>query len=141
MSKDITVASKVSLQNFTSSFRRHPRGGVESQQFEELMSMVRDIHLVPMADRWSWTLSSSGDFSVSSIRRLIDDKTFPNDPLKTRWLRFVPIKINVIAWKVKSNSLPSRFNISRRVKHLDCSLVMCSIREDRFLHGMAYLVK
>nr|GFD26715.1 RNA-directed DNA polymerase, eukaryota, reverse transcriptase zinc-binding domain protein [Tanacetum cinerariifolium] len=68
MSKDITVASKVSLQNFTSSFRRHPRVGVESQQFEELMSMVRDIHLVPMADRWSWTLSSSGDFSVSSVR-------------------------------------------------------------------------
>nr|GEX23772.1 RNA-directed DNA polymerase, eukaryota [Tanacetum cinerariifolium] len=54
------------LQNFTSSFRRHPRGRVESQQFEELMSMVRDIHLVPMADRWSWTLSSSGDFFVSS---------------------------------------------------------------------------
>ncbi|GJX71922.1 RNA-directed DNA polymerase, eukaryota [Tanacetum coccineum] len=83
------------------------------------MSLVSDIRLVPMADRWSWNLSSSSDFSVSSVRRLIDDKTLPNDPLKTRWVRFVPIKINVIAWKVKSNSLPSRFNISRRGIPLD----------------------
>ncbi|GJR28708.1 retrotransposon protein, putative, ty1-copia subclass [Tanacetum coccineum] len=119
MCKDITVASKVSLHSFVSSFRRSPRGGVEHHQFEELMSLVSDIRLVPMADRWSWNLSSSGDFSVSSVRRLIDDKTLPNDPLKTRWVRFVPIKINVIAWKVKSNSLPSRFNISRRGIPLD----------------------
>nr|GEZ51091.1 RNA-directed DNA polymerase, eukaryota [Tanacetum cinerariifolium] len=89
------------------------------------MSMVRDIQLVPMADRWSWTLFISGDFSMSSVRRLIDDKTLPNDPLKTRWLRFVPIKINVIAWKVKSNSFPSRFNISRRGIPLD--FINCGI--------------
>ncbi|GJU45483.1 RNA-directed DNA polymerase, eukaryota [Tanacetum coccineum] len=67
-----------------------------------------------MEDRWSWSLSSSGEFSVSSVRRLIDDKTLPDATQKTRWVRLVPIKINVHAWKVKSNSLPTRFNISRR---------------------------
>ncbi|GJU69267.1 RNA-directed DNA polymerase, eukaryota [Tanacetum coccineum] len=67
-----------------------------------------------MEDRWSWSLSSSGEFSVSSMRRLIDDKALPDATQKTRWVRLVPIKINVHAWKVKSNSLPTRFNISRR---------------------------
>ncbi|GKA66006.1 hypothetical protein Tco_0765814 [Tanacetum coccineum] len=71
-----------------------------------------------MEDRWSWSLSSSGEFSVSSVRRLIDDKTLPDATQKTRWVRLVPIKINVHTWKVKYNSLPTRFNISGRVRNL-----------------------
>ncbi|GJR22729.1 RNA-directed DNA polymerase, eukaryota [Tanacetum coccineum] len=112
--KDCTVASKIYDYTFDSSFRRPPRGGVEQEQFMALLSLVKDIQLVPMEDRWSWSLSSSGEFSVSSVRRLIDDKTLPDATQKTRWVCLVPIKINVHAWKVKSNSLPTRFNISRR---------------------------
>ncbi|GKE08029.1 hypothetical protein Tco_1411580, partial [Tanacetum coccineum] len=63
-----------------------PRWGVEQEQFEELWTLVNDIRLVPMGDRWTWNLSSSGEFSVSSV---------------------------------KSNSLPTRFNISRRGIPLD----------------------
>ncbi|GJR46170.1 RNA-directed DNA polymerase, eukaryota, reverse transcriptase zinc-binding domain protein [Tanacetum coccineum] len=100
-------------------------GGVEQEQFEELWTLVNDIRLVPMGDRWTWNLSSSGEFSVSSVRRLIDDKILPDDVQKTRWVRFVPIKVNVIAWKVKSNSLPTRFDISRRGIPLDS--IKCGI--------------
>ncbi|GKE15855.1 RNA-directed DNA polymerase, eukaryota, reverse transcriptase zinc-binding domain protein [Tanacetum coccineum] len=112
--KDCSVVSKICDYTFDSSFRRPPRGGVEQEQFMALLSLVKDIQLVPMEDRWSWSLSSSGEFSVSSVRRLIDDKTLLDATQKTRWVRLVPIKINVHAWKVKSNSLPTRFNISRR---------------------------
>nr|GEX12039.1 RNA-directed DNA polymerase, eukaryota [Tanacetum cinerariifolium] len=110
----IGVASKVCDHSFTSSFRRQPRGGIEQEQLMDLLALTNDIWLVPMEDRWSWNLTSSGVFSVSSVRRVIDDKILPDDIQKTRWVRLVPIKVNVLAWKVKSNSLPSRFNISRR---------------------------
>nr|GEU36797.1 RNA-directed DNA polymerase, eukaryota [Tanacetum cinerariifolium] len=79
---------------------------------------------VPMGDRWTWKFSS-GEFSVASVRRLIDDKTLPDAAQKTRWVRYVPIKVNVIAWKVKSNSLPTRFNISRRGSPLNS--IKCGI--------------
>ncbi|GJV15111.1 RNA-directed DNA polymerase, eukaryota [Tanacetum coccineum] len=78
-----------------------------------------------MEDRWTWNLSSSGEFSVSSVRCLIDDKTLPVFDHQTRWVRFVPIKVNVIAWKVKNNSLPTRFNISRRGISINC--IKCAI--------------
>ncbi|GJS50443.1 RNA-directed DNA polymerase, eukaryota, partial [Tanacetum coccineum] len=81
--KDCTVASKICDYTFDSSFRRPPRGGVEQEQFMALLSLVKDIQLVPMEDRWSWSLSSSGEFSVSSVRRLIDDKTLPDATQKT----------------------------------------------------------
>nr|GEY90174.1 RNA-directed DNA polymerase, eukaryota, reverse transcriptase zinc-binding domain protein [Tanacetum cinerariifolium] len=123
--KDITVASKVTQHSLVCSLRRRPRGGVEQQQFEELLTLTNGVRLVPMGDRWTWKLSSSGEFSVASVRRLIDDKTLPVAAQKTRWVRYVPIKVNVIAWKVKSNSLPTRFNISRRGIPLDS--IKCGI--------------
>nr|GEV16063.1 RNA-directed DNA polymerase, eukaryota, reverse transcriptase zinc-binding domain protein [Tanacetum cinerariifolium] len=67
-----------------------------------------------MSDRWTWTLANSGEFSVASVRQLIDDKTLLEVDSKTRWNKYVPIKVNVLAWKVKSDSLPTRFNVSRR---------------------------
>ncbi|GKA17738.1 hypothetical protein Tco_0697575 [Tanacetum coccineum] len=97
-------------------FKRSPRGGVEQEQFEELVMLVHDVRLVPMSDQWSWTLANSGEFSVASVRQLIDDKTLPEVDYKTRWIKYVPIKVNVLAWKVKSNSLPTRFNVSHRVR-------------------------
>ncbi|GJW03090.1 RNA-directed DNA polymerase, eukaryota [Tanacetum coccineum] len=91
------------------------------------LELCKDI---TVASKFLWGIgglgiSSSGEFSVSSVRRLIDDKILPDDVQKTRWVRFVPIKVNVIAWKVKSNSLPTRFDISRRGIPLDS--IKCGI--------------
>ncbi|GJS77657.1 RNA-directed DNA polymerase, eukaryota [Tanacetum coccineum] len=55
-----------------------------------------------------------GEFSVASVRRLIDDYMLPEVTSKTRWMKAVPIKVNVLAWKEKLDCLPTRLNISRR---------------------------
>ncbi|GJW36933.1 reverse transcriptase domain-containing protein [Tanacetum coccineum] len=51
-----------------------------------------------------WALNGSGDFSVSSIRNLIDSRILPKGDLKTKWIRHVPIKVNIFAWKVMRTS-------------------------------------
>nr|GEU83903.1 RNA-directed DNA polymerase, eukaryota [Tanacetum cinerariifolium] len=76
--------------------------------------MVREVGLVPMSDRYIWSLEGSVDFSVASIRKLIEDKFLPNVSSKTRWVKYVPIKVNILAWKVMMDALPVRFNLSRR---------------------------
>ncbi|GJZ64992.1 RNA-directed DNA polymerase, eukaryota [Tanacetum coccineum] len=72
-----------------------------------------------------WDLESSGDFSVASVRKIIDDKSLSDVDSKTRWIKYVPIKVNVHAWKVKTDSLPTRFNVSRR--GIDIDSIMCAI--------------
>nr|GEX61101.1 RNA-directed DNA polymerase, eukaryota [Tanacetum cinerariifolium] len=58
--------------------------------------------------RWSWSLEGSGEFSVASIRRVIDDKLLPLVSSKTRWVNMVPIKVNIHAWKKHTpNSIPT----------------------------------
>ncbi|GJU03453.1 hypothetical protein Tco_1113791 [Tanacetum coccineum] len=65
--------------------------------------------------KWIWSLESLGEFSVASVRKLIDDKMLPDVANKTRWIKNVPIKVNVLAWKVRLDSLPGRTHHFRRV--------------------------
>nr|GEX55150.1 RNA-directed DNA polymerase, eukaryota [Tanacetum cinerariifolium] len=95
-------------------WRRNLRGGVEQAQFERLKEMVEGVTLSNSNDRWIWSLVGSGDFSVSPVRKLIDNAILSKGFSKTRWTKEVPIKINVHAWKVIHDCLPTRFNISRR---------------------------
>ncbi|GJX71274.1 RNA-directed DNA polymerase, eukaryota [Tanacetum coccineum] len=113
-SKDVTVSSKIGDTSLVCSFRRIPRGGIEQNQFDSLVELVRSVTIVPSADRWNWNLESTGIFSVASARRRIDEICLPNIGEETRWVKCVPIKINVLAWKIKTDALPTRFNISRR---------------------------
>nr|GEZ08017.1 RNA-directed DNA polymerase, eukaryota, reverse transcriptase zinc-binding domain protein [Tanacetum cinerariifolium] len=123
--KLITVGMKLAQTSLDFSFRRVRRGGVEQEQFDELSALVHDITLTHMSDRWIWALESSEDFSVASVRKVIDDKSLPEVDSKTRWIKYVSIKVNVHAWTVKTDSLSTRFNVSRRGIHIDS--IMCVI--------------
>ncbi|GJZ27106.1 RNA-directed DNA polymerase, eukaryota [Tanacetum coccineum] len=113
-SKNIDVASKMAHCNLDYSFRRDPRGGVKKAQFDLMFEKVEGTLLADMRDRWTWSLEGSGDFSVASVRKLLDGNMLPEVASKTRWIKAMPIKVNVHAWRVKLDCLPTRINISRR---------------------------
>nr|GEZ94420.1 RNA-directed DNA polymerase, eukaryota, reverse transcriptase zinc-binding domain protein [Tanacetum cinerariifolium] len=94
-------------------------GRCEQDQFIALTTQVEGVSLVNMRDMWIWSLEGSGDFSVASVRKLIDDKMLSKVAVKTRWIKVVPIKVNVHAWKVSLDFLPTRLNISRRGMDID----------------------
>nr|GEW02537.1 RNA-directed DNA polymerase, eukaryota [Tanacetum cinerariifolium] len=116
--KSIAVAEKLGHTNLASSFRRHPRGGIEQEQFLHLSTRLDDTCLVDMRDRWSWLLDGTGEFSVASVRKMIDECYLPEISSKTRWIKVMPIKINIHAWKVKMDCLPTRLNISRQARQV-----------------------
>ncbi|GJX96911.1 hypothetical protein Tco_0352709 [Tanacetum coccineum] len=95
--KSITVAAKASQPGLASSLRRMPRGGIEQDQMADLYLKMKDIILPNMMDRWFWSLSGSGEFSVASVRNFIDDHTRVDSAPKTRWIKAVPKKINIQA--------------------------------------------
>nr|GEY96787.1 RNA-directed DNA polymerase, eukaryota, reverse transcriptase zinc-binding domain protein [Tanacetum cinerariifolium] len=97
-----SVGMKLESTSLDSSFRRKPRGGIEQEQFDALADQIRDVILAPTPDRWVWLLEKSRVFSVASIRKMIDDKRLLEVATKTRWIKVVPIKVNVHAWKDNS---------------------------------------
>nr|GEZ48824.1 RNA-directed DNA polymerase, eukaryota, reverse transcriptase zinc-binding domain protein [Tanacetum cinerariifolium] len=121
--KKIDVASKFSHSGLDVSFPRPPRCGVELQQFERMKKKVEGCIVADMMDKWFWALEGSGEFTITSVRKMIDDFMLPEVSSKTRWIKAVPTKVNVYAWKVKLDGLPTRLNISRR--GIDIEFILC----------------
>nr|GEX84744.1 RNA-directed DNA polymerase, eukaryota [Tanacetum cinerariifolium] len=101
------------------NYRREPRDGVEKQQFTEMNLTMNQICLATTDDRWSWDLNGEGSFVVKDMRNLIDGFMLPKEENVTRWIKYIPIKVNIFAWKVRLNRLPSRINLSQRGILLD----------------------
>nr|GEZ85713.1 RNA-directed DNA polymerase, eukaryota, reverse transcriptase zinc-binding domain protein [Tanacetum cinerariifolium] len=58
---------------------------------------VEGCILADMLDRWFWALEGSGEFTIMSVRKMIDDFMLPEVSSKTCWIKAVPIKVNVHA--------------------------------------------
>ena len=95
--KDISVAEKMNDASLDLSFRPQPRGGTEEEQFCDLSFRLSEVILPQMIDRWVWTLDSSGKFSVKSVLNLIDNTLLPKSKVPTRWMKLIPIKVNILA--------------------------------------------
>ncbi|GJZ12551.1 hypothetical protein Tco_0547781 [Tanacetum coccineum] len=81
--KQISIADKLRYGSIVSSFRRVPRGGLESEQYDEMGRRIALIQLAQINDRWIWSLTGNGDFSVKSIRNLVDDSLLSSNMLPT----------------------------------------------------------
>ena len=66
---------------------------------EELMGMGIDLHnlMNPTEDGrgWKWALEPSNEYTVRSLRRLIDNSLLPEMDRETEWIRWIPSKANV----------------------------------------------
>nr|GEU91165.1 RNA-directed DNA polymerase, eukaryota [Tanacetum cinerariifolium] len=104
--KDCSVVVKMQGE-IDISFRRQVRGGVESQQLEIIKDLVRLKVLSNVDDRWAWDLNGDGDFCVKDARDLVDEVLLPKQNVATRWIKTIPIKMNVFAWKLRLDRLPT----------------------------------
>ncbi|GJV17285.1 hypothetical protein Tco_1362608 [Tanacetum coccineum] len=75
-----------------------------------------------MEDRWVWDLNGEGVFRVKDVRILLDECFLPKAPTATRWVKYVPIKINVFAWK-EDSALVLQSSVSTAYRRLRIALV------------------
>nr|GEZ69551.1 RNA-directed DNA polymerase, eukaryota [Tanacetum cinerariifolium] len=98
--KHVSIAIKLSDDPVSFSFHRVPRGGIELEQYEDLVNCLDTIQLAQMKDRWSWSLTCDDEFLVKSVRNLLDDSLLNSNGSPMRWVKEIPIKINIFAWRV-----------------------------------------
>ncbi|GJT58883.1 hypothetical protein Tco_1002416 [Tanacetum coccineum] len=110
--KQITVVEKINHAFMVDTFHRPPRGGAEEEQLGFLLSRMDSLILTNIPDHWVWSLEATCEFSVKSVCQLINDLILPKEEVATRWVKFMPIKINVFSWRVRLDKLPTRLNLS-----------------------------
>ncbi|GJY98016.1 RNA-directed DNA polymerase, eukaryota [Tanacetum coccineum] len=89
-------------------------------------SIVKEINL--LKDHGTWDLNGDDVFRVRDVRNLLDTTFLPTDVTPTRWVKTIPIKINIFAWKVFLYRLPTRSNLNSR--NVAVSSLMCPICND-----------
>nr|GEU99078.1 hypothetical protein [Tanacetum cinerariifolium] len=132
--KDISVADKLHL-SLSHSFRRPVRGGEETHQLDLLSGALESVTLSNMDDRWIWDLNGDGSFQVKGVRAMLDEAFLPKMDSPTRWIKCIPIKVNVFACKLSLNCLPTRANLlSRNISVTDVSCPLCEYNLEDVSH-------
>ncbi|GJV48218.1 RNA-directed DNA polymerase, eukaryota [Tanacetum coccineum] len=72
---------------------------------------VRDVR---GGERIMHSFSRISDLLDTDVRRLLDDMLLPKSDVPSRWVKQIPIKVNVLAWKISMDRLPTRVNLHRR---------------------------
>ncbi|GJQ90853.1 RNA-directed DNA polymerase, eukaryota [Tanacetum coccineum] len=117
---NITVAEVMGV-SLGESLRRPVRGGAEEQQFAELALVLDSVVCSSLHDRWVCTMSSDGNFRVKDVRISIDEIFLPSHTESTSWVRYVPNKVNIFAWRARRDCLPTRVNLINRGVTLESS--------------------
>nr|GEZ71526.1 RNA-directed DNA polymerase, eukaryota [Tanacetum cinerariifolium] len=120
--KESTVASKLGSSSVDVSFRRSVRDGEERQQWDDLKSVLGSVTLSASKDRWICDLNGDDVFRVKEVRTILHDIFLPSAVDATRWVKYIPIKINIFAWRARLDRLLTRSNVVRRGVVLDSSL-------------------
>ncbi|GJR04729.1 retrovirus-related pol polyprotein from transposon TNT 1-94 [Tanacetum coccineum] len=87
--------------------------------------LIGILRVIGLGNGGTWEADTSKKFMVQSARRIIDNHALPSGLSPTRWCRYVPSKVNIFAWRLLLNRLPTRINIMER--GIDIPLILCSI--------------
>ncbi|GJU71560.1 zinc finger, CCHC-type containing protein [Tanacetum coccineum] len=48
------------------------------------------------------------------MRKIISSTSHNSNSLHTRWNKLIPLKVNILAWRVSNKRIPTRYNLDRR---------------------------
>ncbi|GJZ37326.1 RNA-directed DNA polymerase, eukaryota, reverse transcriptase zinc-binding domain protein, partial [Tanacetum coccineum] len=79
-----------------------------------------------------WTsrvrLNESRCFTVSAMRKHIESFTLSTDAEKIRWNNLIPIKLNILTWRISLVRIPTRSNLDSR--GIDLDSILCPVCND-----------
>ncbi|XP_021993982.1 uncharacterized protein LOC110890666 [Helianthus annuus] len=83
----------------------------------ELNALTLDLSSVTLnnsPDSWKWLGDSSGVFSVSSVRRLMEKSAHHGSNFVLEWCKWIPIKCDVFVWRAEMGRIPTVDALRRR---------------------------
>lgn len=122
--REASVADRI--QNGNSwDWRRPVRDGREVEEFIQLRTIIGDCQLSDKPDSWVWTANANGFFTVSSLRKIIENSTLGVGEKETVWNSLIPSKVNILMWRIMLDRIPTRDNLRKR--EIDIDSVLCPV--------------
>ncbi|PWA92914.1 reverse transcriptase zinc-binding domain-containing protein [Artemisia annua] len=109
-------------------WRKELRYGPETEELISLVSLLSNLYLSNVEDRWECIIDASRCFYVKGMRSFISSMSQSVSSSATRWNKVVPLKININTWHVLNGRMATRANLDRRGVDLDSA--RCPICDD-----------
>ncbi|XP_071738860.1 uncharacterized protein [Rutidosis leptorrhynchoides] len=123
LNKTCKIANRRSINGVWDwHWRRDPRPGIESQQFNDMLDCLAMATFSNSPDSWTCPLFKDGRFSVSGFRKLIIADQMGEWP--THWCNIIPPKVNFFLWRARLDRLPDKCNLLDR--GVVASILLCS---------------
>ncbi|GJU35697.1 reverse transcriptase domain-containing protein [Tanacetum coccineum] len=106
-------------------WRRPVNGGRALADLNNLLMDIGSLNVEVDRDCVVSSLSTDGSYSVSFIRKHIDNCMIANSLPSTRWCKIIPRKVNIFMWRLLLDRLPHRLNLSSR--GLDIDSILCPV--------------
>ncbi|PWA57662.1 RNA-directed DNA polymerase, eukaryota, Reverse transcriptase zinc-binding domain protein [Artemisia annua] len=115
------------------AWTRQPSGRADG----DLTKLVTELNGLTLDesqdDRWEWNLTASRKFTVASLCRAIHSRLNANDVSAPpfNWNSWVPRKVNVCAWRVALDRLPTMLNVCQRGINIPTSVCLfCGLYDE-----------
>ncbi|GKE31930.1 RNA-directed DNA polymerase, eukaryota, reverse transcriptase zinc-binding domain protein, partial [Tanacetum coccineum] len=122
--KDCSIADRWHDDNWNWIRNMHTRGRT-GQQFLDLLYVLQGIDWSENEDVWRWELGHERMFSVTCTRIHIDNLLLYSGELPTRWNTLVPIKVNILGWRIRMDRLPTLEKLDQKGIYL--SSLLCPV--------------
>ncbi|GJY40357.1 RNA-directed DNA polymerase, eukaryota, reverse transcriptase zinc-binding domain protein [Tanacetum coccineum] len=104
---------------------RPVNGGRALADLNNLLMDIGSLNVEVDRDCVVSSLSTNGSYSVSFIRKHIDNCMIANSLPSTRWCKIIPWKVNIFMWRLLLDRLPHRLNLLSR--GLDIDSILCPV--------------
>ncbi|KAM0026479.1 putative reverse transcriptase zinc-binding domain-containing protein [Helianthus debilis subsp. tardiflorus] len=101
---------------------RDPETEEEKWQLEELLATLMLVNIRGGDDKWVWDLESNGEFTVSSLRKRLEQQNNPGPGMGFEWSNWVPQKVNFLVWRIYMGRAATMVGLRRRNVQLDSYL-------------------
>ncbi|XP_021984690.2 uncharacterized protein LOC110880476 [Helianthus annuus] len=111
---------------------------VESiSELQELQYMLSQVSVSGNKDRWLWDSDESKSFSVAAVKERLRRNRYGPMQQFMKWESWVPIKVNMLMWRIEKDRIPTRKALVRRQVNIpDPVCPMCEVYDESITHLM-----
>lgn len=132
------VSDRLLNGEFIPDWIRPLRGGATVMEADEIVRLVGLYVFGNGKDTWAWSLEGMDDFVVKGVRSTIEESLSPSSSF-TRWIKWVPRKVNIHAWRTLLDRLPTRVSLSNKGLDIPSTLCpMCNNETESLAHVFAF---
>lgn len=108
------VSERINSYGFSWNWKTQTIDKEIANDLGNLCLMIQEVNTQPVHNGFRFTLTSNGNYSVSTLHNKIDRNISPHIGIKINWSKVIPLKIRCFAQRATLDRLPLATNLMAR---------------------------